>query len=256
MTDNAVYDTIDRYLSSLYKNGQILGDYDICSDSGYFYANIVLPDQNALSDEHNNDYVKKYLKELNGVLDKELICEGVNLGYDEPCVCEKPSWYFLSAKAFTDIRPLVCGDGSRPILLYKIPYIFKEKEHYSLLNWQRSYSAMDTLWFNGYWDKFTYRELSAHNSKLNRFGRKICREYEKVLGAPVYYYLHYFNGSEEDSGTIVPRGMINITPNACPQCGGDWVSGQEFYKCDKCRLIADNPNYKGEANEKSESETE
>ncbi|MDR3293032.1 MAG: DUF2310 family Zn-ribbon-containing protein, partial [Clostridiales bacterium] len=92
MTDDAIYDTISYYLSSLYKNGQTLGGYDIFSDNGYFYANVVLPEENSLSDEHDNGYVKEELKKLNGVLDKEIMREGVNFEYHKPCICEKPSW--------------------------------------------------------------------------------------------------------------------------------------------------------------------
>lgn len=80
-----------------------------------------------------------------------------------------------------------------------------------------------------------------HNSKLSREGRKICKELEKVLKAPVYYTLFYFFDDEKDKKfCLVPQRLQNGTPMVCPQCGSEWLKDSKFVRCEKCRLIAEN----------------
>ena len=204
LSDDDIFELVDAYFSALLNNGQVIGGYDVFSSGGFVYATFVMPTEDALSGIYDNEYVKKYLAELNAVFDMEFIREGENLEYEEPCECAKPSWFFLQTEHFTNSSPLNCGECDCRIPLYKVPHILGEKEHFSVKCWQSSHKNLHQLWIEGLWDKFAYREISTHNSKLARKGRKICKEFEKALGVPVYYYLYYFNGIECDD--FVPRG--------------------------------------------------
>lgn len=236
-SDNEIYKLIDAYYNALANNGQVISGYELFTD-GYdaIYLTTVLPREDSLSKGNNNDYVDSCLNKLQGVFEMETIKEGDNFEYCPSCTCESPSCYFFDACNDGE-SPIVCGDCHRPVPLYEIPYIFGEKEHATILWWQQANIAMDTLWCYGLWDRFTYSQKTLPNSKLNRAGRKIVKELERVLGVPVYFYMNYFD--EPHDGEIVPKGLPNEIPRSCPQCGGEWIEDSEFYKCEKCKLITD-----------------
>ena len=241
--DDVVFDMIEDYFNTLYNNGQVIGGFDVFSHNGEIFLTVVLPMEDSLSDKYSNGYVKERLEKLESVFDIEVIKEGDNLEYYKSCTCEKPSWYYLYSSFFQEEGSLVCGDCNRPVPLYKVPYILREKEHNSLTNWQSAYMSMHNLWMYGHWNKFTYGQFCLHNSKLNREGRRIRKELEKILRMPVYYYLYYF-----DLGEAV--AYMRGTPEVCPKCGGEWARDGEFCKCEKCRLLADDPEWKGRKSEK------
>ena len=246
ISDENAFDIVEDYWCALNNNGQVIGGFDVFLDNGSIYLTTVLPTKESLSDKLNNDYVKERLEELRDFFDIELMQEGVNLEYNTSCVCKKPSWYFLYGENNGE-NPLACGDCHKSIPLHGVPYIFGEKEHFSLLAWWRAKNAMDTLWHHGLWDRFTYEQTALHNSKLNREGRKISKALEKVLNAPVYYFIYYFcEDCDEGEHCIIPKGLPNKIPTVCPQCGGKWIDDNEFCKCVKCRLITDSPQWKNE----------
>jgi len=241
MDAGVLVERLISYWKALYHNGQVVGGFDVFSDDGHFYLTAVLPEEDSLSDSYNNVYARERLKKLNELFEVELIREGLNLENCYACTCEKPSGFCLSWNHADDESPLFCEDCALPIPLYKVPYILGDLgEHLSIVNWQNACQRMYGLWFHGSWDRFTYGELSKHNSKLNREGRKICKALEKVLGVPVYYYLFSFHERDKEVLTIIPRGFPNGTPKACPQCGGAWEDDGDFVKCEKCRLKAVN----------------
>ena len=231
--DEAVLEMIENYQSTLSNNGQIIGGYDVFSDNGSIFFAVVLPEDDALSDAYCNDYVKKYRKKLDEFFDSELIRVGDNLEYYEPCACEKPSWYYLWSSAH-DESPLFCGECRRSVPLYKIPYREDEKEHYSITSWQNAYGNMSGLWIHSLWDRFTGGQIFKHDSKLNVEGRELCADYEKKLCVPVYYYMDYHSGAWIGARKV---------PAVCPQCGGAWLDDSEFVRCEKCRLLADSPEW-------------
>lgn len=263
--DEAVYRIIDEYFGCLYNNGQIIGGYDIFLKDDVFCVTFLMPEGDALSRKNNSEYAKVSLEKLEDIFESELIIEGENFEYREQCICEKPSWFFLCTEHFQNSSPLICGDCDNPVPLYKVPHILGEKEHFSVItSWQQSHKNMHSLWINGNWDRFTYSQLSKFNSKLNKEGQKICKEFEKVLGAPVYNYIYVWS---ENEYSIVPKGMIREIPEVCPKCGEEWTYcgqwtrnmdmlkwlGKEktknfksqfaFCKCDNCRLVMDNPDW-------------
>jgi len=248
--DNEIYDMVDDYFNTLRNNGQVISGFELyIIDNDTICLTTVLPREDSLSDCNNNDFVKQRLKKLQDFFDIDFIKEGNNFEYHTSCVCEKPSWYFLYNEGNQGESPLVCGDCHKPVPLYEVPYIFNEKEHYSVLSWWRAKNAMDTLWHHGLWDRFTYGQTALHNSKLNREGRKIGKALEKGLGVPVYYFIYYFcEDCDEEEYCMIPKGLPNKIPTVCPQCSGEWIDDNEFCKCAKCRLITDSPQWKKERN--------
>jgi len=243
ISEKTAFDMIEDYWGTLKNNGQVVGGFDVFLNDGIIYLTTVIPTIESLSNRYNNNYVKERYEKLTKFFDVEFMLEGENIEYPSSCVCEKPSWYFLYHQENTGDSPVICGDCHKPIPLYKLPYIFNEEEHYSVLSWYRAKTALFTLWEHGLWDRFTYGEISHHNSKINREGRKICKEYEKKLGAPFYYYLYYFRENYNEDGMITPKGLPYDIPQRCPQCGGTWIDDSEFCICEKCRLITDSPEW-------------
>ncbi len=241
LSDDDVYDLIDCYFGALINNGQVISGYELYTDNNdVVYLATVLPRENSLSDSVSNDYVKGYLEKVRQFFDVEFIKEGNNIEYDESCTCSKPSWYFLCAEYGNGESPLICGDCRKPVPLYEVPYIFNEKEHFSLLDWYRASKAMNTLWIHSLWDRFTYAQTALPDSKLNREGRKIAKALEKVLKAPVFYHIKYFCEPYDDD-MIVPKGLPHDIPETCPKCKGEWTDDEKFRKCERCRLITDRP---------------
>ena len=241
LDDEAVFEIIDDYWGALSNNGQVVGGFDIFSNGVSVFLTTVLPEADAISDVNCNDYVKERYMKLKDLFDVEIIQEGINLEWSDSCACKKSSWYYLFNDYRKEDTPLICGDCNHSVPLYKVPYILGEKEHFSVLGWQKAHSKMDGLWAHGLWDRFTYGELSKHNSKLNKEGRKICKAFEKVLDAPVYYFLYYFEHEDEagEKHPFIPRGLQNGTPKVCPQCKSEWIDNAGYIKCEKCRLMYD-----------------
>jgi predicted nucleic acid-binding Zn ribbon protein len=242
-----LYDAVFWYMLALSNNGQVITGFNIFFNDDYYYASVILPEKDSLSDSNNGYYVKQSLEKLNEYFNIEIIYDGNNAEHDTVCKCEKPSWYLLYTNRESHDYPLLCGDCESPVPLYKIPYLFKDKEHNTILHWSHAYESMLGVWISGLDDRYTYKQLNAHNSTLNRDGQTICRELKKKLGVPVYYYLFYFDYFDD-----VPRSPKGAkeAPKLCPKCGFDWTCPNEqnpiHYKCDRCLLLADNPGWEQE----------
>ena len=112
--------------------------------------------------------------------------------------------------------------------------------------------------------------MNTAGSREDWVNPTVGKEFEKVLGAPVYNYIYIW---DEDEYLMVPKGMIREVPKQCPQCGKEWSHcgqwnrnpsmlkwlGKEttanfkshfaFCKCDDCRLLVDNPDWVNDADE-------
>lgn len=232
--EETITDLFWDYLGCLYKNGQILKDYLLIKNHENYTAFVTVPDDDALDERHNNVYITKYLDEVKNHFDIITELFGENLNTDKSCDCsEKPEWYMLYTDWTDDESPVVCGRCGKSVPLYKLPHISGEDEHHGVLGWKTAYRDMDSLWLYCLSDRFTYRQMNDAHSQLSKIGRDICKEFEEATGIPFYYYLFHSTGL---SGK-------KKTPDSCPDCGGDWkLTGEKTfvdYKCDKCRLVAD-----------------
>ncbi len=213
------------YLSTLYKNGQILKDYQLVKKDNAYYAFLTVPNNDALDPRFNNIYTNKYLHNIETKLDYL----GENVDISECCCCNEPSWYMLYTDYASNESPIVCGDCGHEIPLYKIQHITGEEEHFSILSWQKVYKSIDIIWMNCLSDRFSKRQLSDPDSQLSKNGIKICTELENILKKPVFYFLYQ---------------QHRMTEN-CPKYGKNWKKSKRTktvdFVCDDCRLAIDNP---------------
>jgi len=215
------------YLGCLYKNGQILENYELVDSNDCLWALVTLPDDEALKPENNNIYANKYFIAVEEYFDITSELLGRNMNQDESCSCAEPSWYMLYTDWTLLESPVVCGDCGKAVPLYRLPHILDTDEHNGVLGWQGAYKSTDILWTYGLSDRFTFRQMHDPKSRLSEDGVSICKAFEEKLGKPFFYYL--FN--------------MHRTSKTCPICGSDWKIHAEKtfvdYKCEKCRLVAD-----------------
>lgn len=209
-------------------------DYFLIKSSGNYVSFVTTSDDDALDEQYNNVYTAKYLCKVKKLFEIRAEILGENLNTDSPCCCkEKPEWYMLYTDWTDEESPVVCGRCGKTVSLYKLPHISGENEHYGVLGWKKAYRDMDSLWVYCLSDRFTYRQMNSTDSQLSKIGRDICKEFEKATGVPFFYYLFHSDG----------RSGKKKTPDSCPSCGASWaLTGEKTfidYKCDKCRLVAD-----------------
>ena len=233
INEDDVLDLLWDYFGCLYKNGQILKNYEIVKQDTNFLVFVTLPGSDALDDNNNSIYASKYLGQVRELFDISIEIIGENMNYDNSCTCNKSSWYMLYTDYAETDSPVVCGDCGKSVSLYKLPYLFNENEHHSILGWKEAYSEIDSLWMYCLSDRFTYRQLNKLDSQLSKIGLDICKQIEKATDIPTYYYLFHARG----------LWHTNNTPAECPSCGKNWrlscVETFIDYKCDQCRLVAD-----------------
>lgn len=216
------------YLGSLHQNGQIYDDNLVHKD-GAFYSYFFMPELDSLDEKYCSGYAIRDLAGIKKDFHIETEVLGKNVMDYAVCNCKESSWYVLYANRAYNISPIICGDCLGMIPSYKFNQIDIPKHIRTVLGWQEDYNLIDKLWFNSYFDRFTYRQMSNPNAQLSIDGSAICAAYEKALNKPFYYFL--FHHSEA-------RKSITI----CPKCGGDWVLNEKIqhisYKCDRCRLVS------------------
>lgn len=226
------HEQLGYYLSALYHCGQIYRDYELVKTDAGYCAFVTLPERDSLDDRYAGAYVRDRAQRIGKWFAVGFEYLGENIGYLEPCTCESPSWYYLNTQ-LSEGNPVVCGDCRKRRPLYRLPYIPHEnregEDFYPLQSWQRGYINMDSLWFKGLSDRFTYRQMNDPNSSLSKEGRELCRAFEKATGKPFYYLLFYNYDSRRKS-------------KPCPICGKPWrrIKADFFVnrRCKDCRLLA------------------
>ncbi len=218
---------LSEYLGCLFKNGQILREYELIKFKESFCTFVTIPDDDALELKYNNVYINDYYNKGKSIFNISYEPIGENLYCGKPCKCSSPSWYMLYTDFITEESPVVCGDCGKEVPLYKLPYISNEKEHNAITSWQEIYKSIEKVWMYCLSDRFTFRQLSDPNSQLSKEGREICRELETKLGKPVYYYIFHSDKPLKE----------------CPSCGKPWTDSDNKktvdFKCEACRLMTD-----------------
>ena len=226
---------IEDYLCTLYMNGQIYIDYSLVKAGQHrYYAFVNVPQVESIEEKYNNEYVNRSYK----YIDIKIQEAEKNISYNPNCNCKIIPYYILSPDyEIGTSSPLICGKCGNEIPLYKIPHLFNEKEHYSLLKYQKIYASVYELYFQSLSDRFTKNQLVNHNSALNKMAFEIREELEEKMGKAVYVDL--------------PRGLLNWRGakkdygEKCPKCGKNLVKceyqlcSDEMLKCNDCRLITD-----------------
>ena len=221
-------DKVDEILAMLYKNGQIL-DWIIEDRAPIYIATVTTTDDDSLDPKYYNQYIRKEIADFD--VETEIVCDEAMSS--DCCHCAEHSYYIFAIYPDLASSPVICGDCGNEIPLTRIPYIYREEEHYSILNFQRMYKAVDTLWMDSLSDRFTKRQLVDHKSELNRRGMEIRAELEKKVGRPVYYLL------ANPIGGWYEYEKNNKHLEVCPKCGGnfDKIDNTCADKvCHNCRL--------------------
>lgn len=224
-----ILDTIDDILQMLYQNGQILQERLVEKHDKNYVANVVTTDNDSLNSEYYNQYILKEIQNFD--IETEIICDDVMAS--DSCHCQEHSYYILEIVVDDFSSPIMCGDCGKEIPLIRIPYLYDEEEHYSILSFQKTYQSVDCLWRESLSDRFTKRQIIDYRSQLNQRGLEICAELEKKVKKPVYYFLR------NPIGGLFDFEKNNKNLEACPKCGGEFVKIKNSYAdkvCHACRL--------------------
>ena len=206
---------------------------------------VVLPERDSLSRKYDSVYVKERLNAIRLYYSIEILYDGENIEYCDTCICDNSPAYIIDFDFGTGESPILCGKCLKPVPLYRLAKIEGEVDHDRLVRWQTAAHAMRLLWHYGLWDNFTYREKSDPKSALNIAGLELRKEYEKAIGAPVYYFVHYSNVNDFFEPLQVNEYGI---PEVCPICNSKWTADKNFLYCNKCRLITHSAKWKVENN--------
>ena len=82
-------------------------------------------------------------------------------------------------------------------------------------------------------DRFTKRQITNHDSQLNKLGLDIVNELEKKVNKPVYLFI------ANPIGGYFEFEKNNKNLEYCPKCGGEFKHINNDYAdkvCEKCRL--------------------
>ncbi len=220
---------LEDLFCTLYMNGQILDNWIIEDHNDHYEARVTTTDDHSLDEKYYNQYVLDKLKDFQ--MDVQIIADDA---YSSDCChCEEHSYYIISVNPADASSPIICGDCGKEIPLIRIPYLYNEKEHYSILTFQSIYNSVDNLWRNSLSDRFTKRQITDYNSQLNKLGLDIREELEKKVGKPVYLFLG------NPIGGLYEFEKNNKNLEACPKCGGSFRKIENDYAdkvCDECRL--------------------
>lgn len=220
---------LENLLFMLYKNGQILNNWIIEEYENYLEVRVTTTDDDSLDSKYYNKYILKELE--NFTLDITILTDDACA--TDCCHCHDHSYYIIAINPKDSSSPIICGDCGKEIPLVRIPYLYNEEEHYSILNFQAIYQSVDNLWMNSLSDRFTKRQIINHDSQLNKLGLNIRSELEKKVGKPVYLLI------ANPIGGWFEFEKNNKNLKCCPKCGGKFKLIKNFYAdkvCDNCKL--------------------
>jgi predicted nucleic acid-binding Zn ribbon protein len=230
-------DIAETYLGTLYKSGQLCGEYFLTWTRGRLNAHVLLAGRAAIAPRHHSQYGKRELKKVTDafggapawrILDDQ--------ARQRPSSWKGAPFLYLFTHAFDWASPVCRGDGKPPVPVFGLSLDFEHKEQ--LYFWQRSYYHHDNIWLgSGALEIGAYRQLADPESELAKHGRDLCRKIENATGKPTFYYLtRYWGRSNGEEKRL------------CPGCGNAWrakrlreSSGpfwQFDFKCDRCRLVS------------------
>ena len=132
-------DNMQWFISCLYKNGQILSEFqNTVKCAEYFACRIVAPERDSLSEKYGNRYTREFFEDVckDSAKPPELLYIGENYDVEDSCTCEAPSHYILFSECLWAASPIICGDCKCPVPLYKFPKTYDGTEYFDLLGWQ------------------------------------------------------------------------------------------------------------------------
>lgn len=229
-------DAIDRLLSALRMNGQVLGrEFPLTADPDGYHGVLMLPTADSLGRGYAGQWVVRAYEQLSqaGLLEPIVRILGESPDALPACSCPARTWLILYTTYVSLESCLHCGTCFRPVPLYSVPPT-DHGEYHDVMVWQSDYQACDQLQMNcRTGERFALRQMSRPDSSLTRQGRAICQKIEASTGLPVFYYLHRYHG----------RSLRVELERPCPSCGGPWRLESSLhdlfdFRCTACRLLS------------------
>jgi predicted nucleic acid-binding Zn ribbon protein len=226
-----------NYIYFLERTGQIVKTkyHTIIVNDNTIQVTVFCPEMDSLSLKYCSKSNLKIIKQIELNIGTTIKTTFVGRDADNPnyVVPDNSSFYILRNGWES---PLLCGDTHLPIPLYKLPCIDNKNIDYDNINyWNRDYESMYGLWLSsGGYEAFSQEQLQDPCSSINKQGRELCKQIEKITNIPSYYFLFNYRTwtAKEDK------------ERKCPITGNDWfIEGkteEDFiaFKCDESRLVS------------------
>lgn len=222
--------------SSLGRNGQILGEHVVGRRGDDLRLTCTLPLPDSLSPEHQSQYVRGALERL-----VELSGQPVTTEVGERPVggeCHHLASYggvellVLKTSYTSLVSPLWDPKTDQHLPLYQVPISPDGRER--LFLWELNYKRLEGIWFSGWLEAESYREMAIPSSSLMVAGKEHAACVEAATGVPTYVWLAHHYGAPVDH-----------EQRPCPGCGATWRSspGDPLakvvpFRCEPCRLVS------------------
>jgi hypothetical protein len=238
---------VERFFSTLYKNGHIYDGYAIGESKGRLmaYAELTLP--GSYQEKYYSKWALLRLKEVEEVLKSKPAWKILTKSPKKKIIHWKSAdSLFLSCLPHScseQYSPIYTGDNGQQVPLYLLPMPDRDTSGEDmawseyLYQWASSYRAHDSIWIgSGALEMLAYKQLADPESELNTSGRDLCEEIEKYTNIPTYYYLYrYFGRKEREAERL------------CPICGKPWRVERSdekrpwwdfAFRCEPCRVVS------------------
>jgi predicted nucleic acid-binding Zn ribbon protein len=239
----AIWNWMWNFVSSLYKNGNILSTPEFFSTEKGFILHNVVPDKNALNDHNigtNALLAKRKLQEMGITICYNIMAQYVSDSAISALEQNIESVKFLVLYPLTDISDyeaqlVLRTNEGRYLPTYVLnnnedPYI-NERLHF----WKKDYAAITTLWFSSYkhLEPIIAKQLSKLDSDISIEGVKISKSIGNILKKNVFYPL----AELKHGNKYVRHNYLQ-----CPCCSKHWKLHKTFlhifdFKCDHCFLL-------------------
>ncbi|MCM1367484.1 MAG: Zn-ribbon-containing protein [Roseburia sp.] len=229
-------DIITEFVAALIHNGQILSEYMTCKNDKTYYLYVTSPKSDSLDAHYDSIYVKRSRKLLNECFAVSIRPNGINANSREYCTCKVRSRIEMQTYVSDIDSVFTCCTCGKPIALYELPYLDNQQDHWSIINWQKTYRAMHELWLDSISDRFTGNQLVNVNSTLNKAGREIAKEIEFKTEIKVYY-----NVFDDLTKKVRFAKAGDKMTRICPACGKamkyvKFDDGHDRNICESCGL--------------------
>lgn len=230
-------DLICEYLTCLFHNGQLCGEYFYTWTDKILNAHLTLSHPAAFESKYHSDWGMKKLNEVIQAFGHEpkWILLDDDIPKKMPNYKNSPFLYLFTS-AFRWESSIRRSDNGKPISPIMLPISSEIREN--LYNWERTYRQYAHIWIDsGVLEIPVYKQLANPNSELSNEGRKICSAVEEATSVPTYYYLMRFWGRRNGENQ-----------RKCPVCGNKWdveskeIKNEQFwdfhFQCHECRLVS------------------
>jgi predicted nucleic acid-binding Zn ribbon protein len=228
-------------LATLFKSGQILGEWIPAGTATSFAVVVSLPERDALAARHASPWVEEAmvaLRAAGGLAPRVRVVGGSGLEVAIPAR-GRTSVLVLVTEALVPAgvaaSPVFDPVKRRFVPVYALPLDARERERLVQVGCDGARAMGTFLSATGHLERASLRELADPTSPTNRDARRSAGVIEERTGIPCYVELFRHFG-------LPPAEERRLR---CPSCGGAWgrramVPGYR-YACVPCRLVRDAP---------------